>query len=241
LAEFKLNQNINFVIEYTYYTNKFDSEHIFEYKDISTLIFALRLTKLGYFYNIGSVTKIGLDIFDNELGGGFPISIHFNINPMAQYFLEKKNIKIVQNLFEKINSIYKYNQIINSLKWFDSYCLEDNNERRVIFLAIVCECIFTNENEKDVIQHKLASRLASFLETKYENRLKIFEDIKKFYNIRSKILHGENANLNLDLNIYDNYLRKSIVKIINEIYEHQNKNHNLNFSFKTFLSKLDLG
>lgn len=54
------------------------------------------------------------------------------------------------------------------------------------------ECLFSTDAQG--LSHKLAERIACFLEKHLSERIKIFQTIKKAYDIRSKVVHGSRSS-----------------------------------------------
>jgi hypothetical protein len=80
------------------------------------------------------------------------------------------------------------------------------------------ESLFSSDSHE--LSHKLAERIACFLGSDFEERIKIYQEIKRAYNIRSKVIHGAFGSVTSDLDTVsiscDNILRKAIKKILNE-------------------------
>ena len=53
------------------------------------------------------------------------------------------------------------------------------------------DCLFACGDSTE-ITHKIAERVAKYLGGTSEEQLKTFKDVKFFYGVRSKILHGDN-------------------------------------------------
>lgn len=84
--------------------------------------------------------------------------------------------------------------------------------------ATALEALFSTDSQE--LSHKLAERVACFLESDPTLRKQIFQDIKKAYGIRSKVVHGSSGSkevqksaITISINI-DGILRRILSKII---------------------------
>lgn len=59
---------------------------------------------------------------------------------------------------------------------------------RISHFCSIFECLFSNDNKE--VSHKIAERIAFFLEKDPENRYSLFKLIKDIYSIRSEVVHG---------------------------------------------------
>jgi hypothetical protein len=60
---------------------------------------------------------------------------------------------------------------------------------RVAHYCTAFEALFSSGN-KDALMHTLAERIACFLETDQEERIRLFRRLKKAYGLRSSVVHG---------------------------------------------------
>jgi len=87
------------------------------------------------------------------------------------------------------------------------------------------ETLFTNDSSE--LAHKLAERVAKFLERDKENRKQLYRLIKKLYDMRSKVVHGASFKLSKSTELEeltikcDDICRRIMVKIF-ESYEDEN-------------------
>ena len=95
--------------------------------------------------------------------------------------------------------------------------------QKISFYVLVFECLFSAD-QKDEILHKVSERAALYIGTNLEDRVKVFKEVKKLYNIRSKYVHGQTMDISFNtieklipLSIMaDNYARKILTKVIME-------------------------
>lgn len=60
---------------------------------------------------------------------------------------------------------------------------------KVAHYATCLEVLFSTDSSE--ISHKLAERIALFLEDSFEERKRLFNRVKKLYSVRSKVVHGD--------------------------------------------------
>jgi len=99
---------------------------------------------------------------------------------------------------------------------------------RLIDYMIGLEALFLPDGNQE-LQYRLATRVAFNLEKKFEKRKQLYKDMKKYYNERSKGIHGDTSKLKKeDVVSVEGILRKSILiwKDNNEIFESENLTYN---------------
>ena len=85
--------------------------------------------------------------------------------------------------------------------------------------CIVFEALFSTDSSE--LSHKLAERIAFFLEAKQEERLALYRAIKRAYSVRSKVVHGARAAANVDAltdasKLCDNTARRIMARLMSE-------------------------
>lgn len=86
--------------------------------------------------------------------------------------------------------------------------------------CICFETLFSTDVQE--LSHKLAERIACFLEKDLPNRISVFQTIKKAYAVRSKVIHGSKgspkaaAQINEGSVSCDNIVRRIFLRIIEE-------------------------
>jgi len=127
-------------------------------------------------------------------------------------------------------------------------------EEKIVDLLISSEALFIKDG-KEELRFRTALGTAKFLGENPENQEEIFNDMKKAYDLRSNIVHGwkgskgastrekfvkrykENYQANLNLsNKIEEYIRKSLFKIITQNYSTDDKNASLDWEAKLFQS-----
>ena len=66
-----------------------------------------------------------------------------------------------------------------------------NESERLLDIAFAFEAIFLNDGENKELSYRLALRAARLLGKTLTERHEIFDSVKKLYDFRSKIAHGE--------------------------------------------------
>jgi hypothetical protein len=86
----------------------------------------------------------------------------------------------------------KPKRIALALRRFTSLCDHDRGHDRVLEQTIILEALLS-DSSKSELTHKLALRVAYLLGTSFDDRKRFFKIVKKAYEIRSKLTHGEAA------------------------------------------------
>ncbi len=153
--------------------------------------------------------------------------------------------------YDLISKLVKNKMIANALTWFNSFTREQNIQKKIIFLAIVIEILFTKEQEKDSLTHKISTRIAHLITKDYQSREKIYCNIKEFYDWRSLILHGENfeklQKTKIGKNYFHNgglessylYIKEAFKKYLKESNRFNSDSNFIN-EHNNFIKKLDL-
>lgn len=95
-----------------------------------------------------------------------------------------------KTIFKKIRSIFVNKKKISRVLYYlySGLTLVDW-QARFIMLNVVLESLFSTDNQE--LSHKISERAAFFLEKEAKNREKLFQDVKKIYKTRSKLVHGD--------------------------------------------------
>jgi len=158
------------------------------------------------------------------------------------YILWKKEISEFGQFREDLTRVpkrklHRFNLALRRFKF--SYGRE-LKEDKVIDLAICIETLFSQKEDSfDSIAYRLALRFSRLLSNNFDERKKIFKEIKSFYNNRSRIVHGDENDREKYLNQTDtteieSYLRTAlksyIIRIGNKDLEHHKLMQTLDFS-----------
>jgi hypothetical protein len=138
---------------------------------------------------------------------------------------EKKNHKIQTYLYNNSSTVFdtfldsKYSRYGRALSFIKSAKREYDPAMKIAHYCSALESLFSTDSAE--LSHKLSERVAIFLKPYGFDPLKTFDEIKSFYNIRSKVTHGDSLKSSKLENIpdeskkLDGYLRV----IMNEILE----------------------
>lgn len=98
-------------------------------------------------------------------------------------------------LFRALSSktIKSHGAINMALHRFRYASERDREEDRLVDLLIAAESLFLQDGEGE-LSYRLRQRVALLLGTGFDDRLKIAEDIKTAYSLRSKIVHGDGGS-----------------------------------------------
>lgn len=245
------HHNTNHVIEYRFSEKKYiDEGDEVDYskrkrqkdphKEVTKLISALRLFKPGYFqYAIG--------ITNNALNVPFLGSVITQILRVSgyggNYTLEQSEIGKFQEFWKNLSGKnflnFKPNGI--AVRRFSSAVEKFDKEDQVIDFLIGFEALFFKQGETAEQTHKISVRVARLLKSDFEERKKMFKEMKDIYKIRSEIVHGDEpsfggSNFN---NLHEvterakDLLRESIKIFLDKEIDSKDTHNN-------FITKLDL-
>jgi hypothetical protein len=177
------------------------------------LLSSLRLLKNGYFDDYCLIKKIGLNIPRNILY--YQSQSYSNFSLPGEYALSKSDRPSVISNYNLINKLKGNKLVNNALLWLSVYSKERDHFKGLIYLAIVLETLLSDS--QNAITHKLCCRTANILESCFNEKQKIYDNIDKFYKTRSKLLHGEDTKPFNDIHMTDAYVRKMMIKVLTKI------------------------
>ena len=180
------------------------------------LIIALKLCHEG---RIIAGPLISASIHDSEwsIGGGTSwtrVSEKDFVHENSEYVLHQPDIPQVNEFLEKLSKLRELDKLdslgIALRRFHSSY--HGNIEDRIIDQMIAFESLFLGDSQE--LRYKLALRAAFLIGKRKDKRYAIFEDMKKAYNYRSRIVHGDNLPSRDELRAIvpktEDYLRQSI-------------------------------
>lgn len=102
--------------------------------------------------------------------------------------------KVLSKTLDSIEIYYRpltweVNRISTALCYFWSALIANESNQFFTNLTILLECLLSTDRQE--LAHKVSERAAIILGKNNNDRLTIYKDIKKIYNQRSKIVHGE--------------------------------------------------
>lgn len=185
--------------------------------NFDTVILALRLFRPG---------TIGFHEFDlvgegDEEIGQIGEIIYGTISrityfqPREPYVLKDDELEDFIEFYKKIRGLDEISFTKIALERFRRLYEKDHLEDRFLDLFIALESLFLESSNE--LTYRLSLNVSIYLGNRLGERRNIFENIKKAYLLRSKIVHGANINtdeLNKSYKILGEYLRECIKKIL---------------------------
>ncbi|PHR56141.1 MAG: hypothetical protein COA44_08580 [Arcobacter sp.] len=101
-----------------------------------------------------------------------------------QSYLHEKDSSILKSFTEK-----KFSRIGRALRFIIAANREKHTAIKIAHYCSALESLFSTDNSE--LSHKLSERIALFLKNYGYDPFIVFDDIKSFYNIRSKVTHGD--------------------------------------------------
>jgi hypothetical protein len=135
---------------------------------------------------------------------------------------DKSNFEILQTIWLNLKSTYaneiEKSRINNALNFFYLSWNTLTLEQTGICLSIVLETLFSPHSNNELI-HQISYNVAKFKGQNKEERTGIYKYIKKYYSIRSKLVHGEIISME-ELNsipLFFKFICDLILKIITDM------------------------
>lgn len=111
--------------------------------------------------------------------------------------IDNERIEIVKKLWSNTKLIWHWerqiSRITNALIYYNYAWDVYSNEQTAINLSIVIEILFAPHSQGE-LTHQIAYNAACYLGKNKEDRIKIYELMKSFYGVRSKLVHGDYIN-----------------------------------------------
>lgn len=208
---------IDCVMEMPYSTEKGESMSDQKVREIfNKLISTLRLFKSGDFgYTRIKSTPLSWQSMVAIIMHEVSNKRYFG-SKYKQYKLTKSEIEEFKKFWNKFSTLdLSKNKFLEiAIKRFNYGCERDKPEDKLIDYMIALGALFLKEEEKTELVYRLSVRAAIFL----GKNKKIYEDVRRAYHLRSKIVHGSETPLSEDfgqlvLKIED-HLRESIKKFL---------------------------
>lgn len=142
---------------------------------------------------------------------------------------EKHNIQFLKSIWENLKTTYtndvQNSRIDNALNFFYLAWNTLTLEQTGICLSIVLETLFSPHSNNELI-HQISYNVAKFSGTNKQQMKDVYKYIKKYYSIRSKLVHGETINED-ELKSIPLFF-KFICELIQKIISDQNLIHTFN-------------
>jgi hypothetical protein len=117
-------------------------------------------------------------------------------------------------------------RVLNASISIGESALSRNVKNSIIYTSMAFEMLFSLDESslfQSSIADKLAGNLAFIVGTDKQSRLQIIKDVKKFYALRSGLVHGASPDLDSSYMTFNVLLRESINELLNnEKYEKVN-------------------
>jgi hypothetical protein len=182
----------------------------------------LRLYKEGSF-TCGLIYWCSKTPCDPPYNDDYTLYYAGNHSELNAYILQKDgDVEKLQQLFEKYsNNSNKKDFPHSAIYYLDKGIRENDIADRLVDYTAGLESLFVDK--KEGITTQLAHRTAFFLEEDRQKCRDIYKDIKKAYDVRSKIVHGDYHKIKGELkleeycNKTERYARRAISKWIDKI------------------------
>ncbi|MCX6245255.1 MAG: HEPN domain-containing protein [Bacteroidetes bacterium] len=176
------------------FAGKFDSEKkVNQYVD--KIITSLRI------FNLGSIEIKSRIYMPNSILTRNPISSNQssfsqykyeltstnseNLNQFINYFLEFLPAKSLQKDIHELNPIY-----IGIDRYMEAISKSVSQEKRITSTITALEALLLKGNERSELSHRLSQRVSYLLRYFNEHPVKVYNTIKRAYDIRSTYIHG---------------------------------------------------
>ncbi len=134
----------------------------------------------------------------------------------APYVLNSREIPLLrafrQNLLPLLRDMSSFPAAELALYLYGS---ENDKGFELVGAVTAFEALLTKKDEKEGLTYRLSMRIANLLGPNAEARKEIFLTVKKFYNLRSNIVHGAQPGLNLpNLDQAVDLVRETLRKVL---------------------------
>jgi hypothetical protein len=131
--------------------------------------------------------------------------------------LNKQNLELVHRIWNNLKIVWAsgHSRIDNALTFYYLSWNTHTFEQTAISLSIVIETLFSPDSNTE-LSHQIAFNLAKFMGETKADRNEKYGLIKKYYSIRSKLVHGDSIkNAELDsIPIFFNLISNVFLKIL---------------------------
>ena len=173
----------------------------------------------GGYYQLVSNTK------SSYSSQGLKVDVEFNFGELMQaanllnLFNKFTNNDITSN--ENIDTKKSSSRLQRSVSFLRSARFTQDLRKKISFYVLVLECLFSANDSTEIV-HKLSERIALFMGKDSDEKKGIYENVKTYYNIRSKYIHGQESDkkyksdesLKTVSQSIDSLIRRILVKIL---------------------------
>jgi len=162
--------------------------------------------------------------------GGIGPDIKTKRNKMSyddSYQRMSATLPLFDKTMQKQTSEFSMNPLIIALLIYQRAMEEDDHLKDFLDLVIVLEAMFNDRTGN--VSFNIRKRTSNFCGDTVEEKKEIFEKIKKVYNARSDLVHGENLTLDRygEYHTFKTYLKpvvqKCLLKFIEKTYQGMTK------------------
>jgi Apea-like HEPN len=111
--------------------------------------------------------------------------------------LTDQDFKVIRKIWNNVRELWNVqlskSRVINAMTHFYYSWNVHYLEQTAVHISIVLEILFS-PHSKDELTHQIAFNVCQFIETGKSEKLETYKKIKKYYGVRSKIVHGERIN-----------------------------------------------
>lgn len=183
------------------------------------------------FLGIISILMIGFPISDQSLIGVILgdkrqayiapdiIGSKYLVNGWARFHpARNQNVDKVKKIFSKQKNTELERKLILSSKMYWLALQSYSPEITFISLISALESLLLGESDRDYIGLKISEKVAFLISDEQEERLEIYRSRKKYYNIRSSLVHGKSGKAvkveRADLDTIEHIFRAVFEKIL---------------------------
>jgi hypothetical protein len=129
------------------------------------------------------------------------------------YAFKSEELRNLKNFLQKGNS-----RLARVFHFLEVARFEGNPVFKIAHYCTCFETLFSTSSTE--LSHKLSERIASFIDCPIEKKFDVYQEIKSAYNVRSKVVHGDNLSnnqvdsLSLISENCDKYLRTILRKVL---------------------------
>jgi hypothetical protein len=141
------------------------------------------------------------------------------VGPIAPFsfaapFLDRAGFSKASEILQSEKLSEFQERIVSALQWAGRASVEARSEQAFLLFAIALESLVMGRNDKSEITETLALRAAHLIASP-QGRLKVYQDLKKLYGVRSKIVHtGEMDVGEAQLSLFRFLVRMALLRML---------------------------
>ncbi len=213
--------------------------------ELEKLVIALRLYKLCSLFVLETIWQPKSILLPTQI-----YKTHFNAHLTYTYTIERSEETRLSKFVNKISSLLPLDEngkllfsdpcSIAILRYQDALLKSENIENKIAYGIMGLEALYLKPEERGELSHKLAQRVAKTLGFLNDQPIKLYNILKRGYEIRSSFVHGscliseKEEKLNSLLENILECLRKSIITFL-QLKSHKEKGEIINLIDKSML------